>query len=101
MKVLEDALDEMQPGEERTLEIAAADAYGEYDQNAVQHIPTNRIPDGDTIPAGQLIMWKSPNRPQPVPAKVLSVENMIATLDFNHPLAGKDIIYWLKLVSVE
>ena len=30
----------------------------------------------------------------------MSVENQVATLDFNHPLAGKDLVYWVKLIDV-
>ena len=37
----------------------------------------------------------------PIPAKVVSIENQVVTLDFNHPLAGKDIEYWVKLVAVD
>ncbi|MGV8084228.1 MAG: peptidylprolyl isomerase [Coriobacteriia bacterium] len=99
MKVLDDALLEMSIGEERTLEIAAADAYGEYDPEAVQRVPTYLIPNGSNIPEGEIIEWSARGR-RPVPAKVLSVADQVAVLDFNHPLAGKDIVYWVKLVKV-
>ena len=101
MGVLEDALDEMAPGEERTLEIPAKDAYGEYDEAAVQQVPTFKIPNGENMPVGEIIAWKTPRSAEPIPAKVLKIENQVATLDFNHPLAGKDIVYWVKVVSVE
>jgi peptidylprolyl isomerase len=101
MKPLEDALDEMELGEERTIAIAAKDAYGDYDPQAVQRVPTFKIPNGENIPAGEMILWKSPRNPRPIPAKVLSVVNQVAELDFNHPLAGKDIVYWIKLVSID
>lgn len=89
MKALEDALLEMEPGEERTVELAAADAYGEYDESAVQHFPTYKVPNGENLPVGEYIGWTSPRNIEPIPAKVVSVENQVATIDFNHPLAGK------------
>lgn len=101
MRVLEDALDEMTIGEERTLEIAAEEAYGAYDESAVQRVPTFKIPNGANMPVGETIAWTTPRSIEPIPAKVLSIENQVATLDFNHPLAGKDIIYWVKIVGIE
>ncbi len=101
MRVLEDALDQMEIGEERTLEIAAKDAYGEYDQSAVQKVPTFKIPNGSNMPVGEIIAWTTPRSAEPIPAKVLEIENQVATLDFNHPLAGKDIIYWVKVTAID
>lgn len=101
MKALEDVLLEMEPGEERTVELAAADAYGEYDESAVQHFPTYKVPNGENLPVGEYIGWTSPRNIEPIPAKVVSVENQVATIDFNHPLAGKDIVYWVKLLELE
>ena len=100
MRIMENALMEMEIGEERTLELPAKDAYGEYDDNAVQTVPTWKIPNGENIPVGEIVAWKHPRSEDPVPAKVLSVINNVITLDFNHPLAGKDLVYWIKLVDI-
>ncbi len=101
MRTLEEALGDMSLGEERTVEIAAADAYGEYDKNAVQRVPLYKIPDGSNLPVGEIIAWKTPLREEPIPARVTSIENQVATLDFNHPLAGKDIVYWVKVIGIK
>jgi peptidylprolyl isomerase len=45
-------------------------------------------------------MWRTPRSTEAVPAKVLRVEDGLATLDFNHPLAGEDLIYWVKVVEI-
>lgn len=100
MKALEDVLATMEPGEERIVNLSAEDAYGEYDESAVQRFPSYKVPNGENIPVGEYIGWTSPRNIEPIPAKVLSVENQIVTLDFNHPLAGKDIVYWVKVVEV-
>ncbi len=100
MKPLETALQSMEIDEERTVEIEAKDAYGLYDDEALQSFPAYKVPNGDKIPVGSMIEWTSPRNNKPIPAKVVSIENQIVTLDFNHPLAGKDIVYWVKLVDV-
>jgi FKBP-type peptidyl-prolyl cis-trans isomerase 2 len=99
MPRLEKALLEMTPGEERTLHLAAEDAYGAYDEGAVERVPTYRIPNGNEIPAGEIILWTSPRNNKPIPVTVSKIENQIAYLDFNHPLAGKELDYWVKLLE--
>jgi FKBP-type peptidyl-prolyl cis-trans isomerase 2 len=99
MPVMEEALSEMTVGEEKSLFIAAQDAYGEYREEAVQRVPTFKIPNGANLPVGATILWSAPRSPRPIPAKVRSVVNQVAELDFNHPLAGKDLMYWLKVTA--
>lgn len=99
MPLMEQALLEMAPDEERVIELAAKDAYGEFDKSAVQEVPTYKIPNGSNMPEGEMILWTSPRNNKPIPAKVSRIENQIAYLDFNHPLAGQDVVYWLKLIS--
>lgn len=99
MPVLEQALLEMSVGEERVLEISAKDAYGDYDETALQRVPTYLIPNGESLPEGEIIMWTSPRNNKPIPVTIRSKINQVAELDFNHPLAGKDIVYWVKLLD--
>lgn len=99
MNMLDETLESMSVGEERTITIPAQEAYGAYNEDAVQSVPTYKIPNGENMPVGQIIAWKTPRKADPIPAKVVSVENQVATLDFNHPLAGKDLVYWVKLVA--
>lgn len=97
---MEAALAEMSVGEERTLELGPDDAYGRRIESAVQHFPAYKIPNGDKMPVGEYIEWFSPRNPDhPIPAKVQSIVNGEVTLDFNHPLADKDIVYWIKVVE--
>lgn len=100
MPALEEALSQMRCGEERVVELCAQQAYGEHDPDAVQSFPACRVPNGENIPAGATIGWTSPRSAKPIPAKVVSVANKVVTLDFNHPLAGQDIVYWIKLLEI-
>lgn len=99
MEAIESALSTMKVGEEAVIELSAEAAYGPYDEDAVQRFPAYMVPNGNNLPVGKTIGWTSPRNSQPIPAKVSSIENGIVTLDFNHPLAGKDIVYWVKLVE--
>lgn len=101
MEAIESALSTMEVGEEATIELSAAQAYGFYDEDAVQNFPAYLVPNGGNLPVGKTIGWTSPRNSQPIPAKVLNVENGVVTLDFNHPLAGRDIVYWVKLLETQ
>lgn len=99
MAALEEELEAMKPGEERTITLPPSEAYGERLDDAIQSFPSYKVPNGENIPVGETIGWKTPRRLEPIPAKVVSVENQVVTLDFNHPLAGKTLTYWLKVVE--
>jgi peptidylprolyl isomerase len=99
-EALDKALADMKAGEERTIEVPKA--YGEYHPDAIQaNVPRFKIPNGDRLEEGMEVMWTSPVNPlNPVPAKVLHADEFTVDIDFNHPLAGKDLTYWVKLVEI-
>lgn len=82
----------MKLGEEKTVKIPAKDAYGESDARNIIELPKENVPAGikigDTLSAGG----------QPV--KVVRVTNATVTIDANHPLAGKDLTFRIKLVKI-
>jgi len=92
IKGFDDAVLGMKVGDEKTVKIKAADAYGEADPRNVIEVPKQNVPPtvkvGDTLSAGG----------QPV--KVIHVTNTTVTIDTNHPLAGKDLTFKIKLVKI-
>ncbi|MDR1358534.1 MAG: FKBP-type peptidyl-prolyl cis-trans isomerase [Coriobacteriales bacterium] len=98
MPVLEQNLLQMEPGEERTVELAAEDAYGAYNEKNVERVPVYMIPHGEDLKEGAMIHWTSPRNSKPLVVQIRSIVDQVAELDFNHPLAGKDLSYWVKLV---
>ena len=99
MPVIEKALLEMDCGEEKTFNLEPKDAYGEWEEKGVQRVLVKDIPNGENLPVGEYINWKNPVSIKPIPVKVLSKHNGIVKLDLNHPLAGKHINYWVKLID--
>ena len=49
------AVNEMAVGETKKVHIPAADAYGERDEQLVQRIPKENVPDVDDLPVGQTV----------------------------------------------
>ena len=92
------AVVDMALGEKKSVHIPAKDAYGEYNEQAVQKIPANQVPNADQLPVGQTVYFNSPYGP--MPAKVVSVTIDEVLLEMNHELAGKDLNFDIELVEV-
>lgn len=97
---LDDALACMEAGEEREVRIPCEEAYGEYDPKGVVVLPRCRIQDGDKLEVGMSIKWHDPQKPHDVAVKVVEADAATVKLDFNHPLAGKDLVYRVKVEEV-
>ncbi len=85
----------MEVGEEKTLTIPPEDAYGEYDEANIQAVLLEDLGLPEPPVEGQKLMTMYGTR-----VTVLSVNETHATIDFNHELAGKTLIFDITLVSI-
>ena len=90
----------MKPGESKTVNIPAAQAYGPHHPQGVMEVERSQLPPGMPLEVGSMIQGNAPNGEQ-VPFTVVEVTDTLVTLDRNHPLAGKDLIFEIQLVQVE
>ena len=89
----------MQPGESKTLKIPPTDAYGERQDKLVVDVPSNRFPEEIDPKVGeQYQMQQSDGRT--VNVTVTEMKDEMVTLDANHPLAGKTLIFDVELVAI-
>ncbi len=91
---IEEAIQSMDVGEEKTVEIPPEKAYGEYDPKKVKIVSLGVFRRQGVIPKpGDVIEVNGRT------ARVLSVTGGRVKLDFNHPLAGKTLIAKIKVVA--
>lgn len=83
-------------GEKKTIEIEPENAYGEYNPDMTTIVGRNQVPE--TIQVGETLQGNTPNGP--IIVKVLEVTQDSVTLDANHPLAGKKLIFDLEVVDI-
>ena len=95
----DNAVADMEVGDTKSIHIPCAEAYGEYREDAIMHQPLDRVPNADQLPIGQTIYFQGPQG-QPIPAKVMKIEDGEAWFDFNSELAGKDLNFDLTLVEI-
>ena len=95
----ESAVAAMQPGDKRTVHLEPKDAYGDRDERNIQVLPVDQIPNGDQLPVGQTVYFRTAYGPQP--ALIQKIEDGKVHIDFNHTLAGKALNFDLELISRE
>ncbi|MEM5872405.1 MAG: peptidylprolyl isomerase [Candidatus Aenigmatarchaeota archaeon] len=92
LKGIDKALLEMQVGEKKTIELKPEDAFGERDPKLIKLVPLSEFKKHNTNPyPGMLINADN------MQGRVLSVSGGRVRVDFNHPLAGKVLIYDLEI----
>lgn len=97
---LEQAVEGMGAGDEKTVTIPAAEAYGDYQPQARQGIPRDQIPDNIPLQVGGRLQVQTPEG-RAVPVTVTEISDEVVVLDANHPLAGKDLTFAVEIVDVE
>ena len=82
-------------GDTKTIEIKSEDAYGNRKPDLIQLIPMKEFKkQGMTPVPGMIISADGQN------GKVLTVNGGRVKVDFNHELAGKDVIYDIKIDDI-
>jgi FKBP-type peptidyl-prolyl cis-trans isomerase SlyD len=94
---IEEALDGQVTGFKAALDLSAADAFGERDENLVQTIPKTQFPAGVKV-GGQLEGHGDDGRKHVF--TVMKIKGDTVLLDGNHPLAGKDLRFSLAVMDV-
>ena len=97
---LEKRLAGMTPGDEKTGEIPAAEAFGTEDSLPVTQMPRSAFPSGAKLAVGAVFGAKDPSSGAPVQFKVITVENDRANVRLLHPLVGRDLEFRVKVLSV-
>ena len=94
----ENGVKEMKLNEEKTIKMKAKDAYGEKNSQLIITVPRDKFPPEIEI-NGRLVL-KGPQGQQ-LPAVITEVNNDNVVIDLNHPLAGKELNFKVKVVAVD
>jgi len=90
---------DMEEGSKETVQIPAAEAYGEHRPEQVQDLPRSAIP-AEVNPTPGMQLQATTQAGQPVPITVVDVTDDTVTVDANHPLAGRDLVFDVELVEI-
>lgn len=94
----------LKEGEPFTIKLSKNDAYGDINEDAIVELPKEVFLvdgefDSELISVGNTVPMMSSNG-QRLNGQVLEVTDDIVRMDFNHPLAGEDLHFAGKILSV-
>ncbi len=95
----EQAIIGMEPGESKDIEILAKNAYGLYSEKLVIKVSRDKIPSGINPVKGQQLRLHQPEG-NDILVNVIEINDKEITLDANHQLAGKDLLFNIQLVEI-
>ncbi len=99
IKGFDAAIPGMAIGDKKTINIPAAEAYGEKDPTAIIEFPKEHVPGDIKLEPGMPLTLSDPQG-HPVPVTVVEVKEDIIILDANHFLAGQDLVFDIELVTI-
>jgi FKBP-type peptidyl-prolyl cis-trans isomerase SlyD len=96
---LEQALAGMAIGDDKAVTVGPSEGYGEVDPSAFQTFPLNAFPPDMELSSGlQLQVRDEDGRVFPVQVAEVGKDSVL--LDFNHPLAGENLHFQVKVVGL-
>ncbi|HHG74702.1 FKBP-type peptidyl-prolyl cis-trans isomerase [Persephonella sp.] len=95
---LESRMEGMEVGEQRTIEVPASEAYGEKNPELIQQVPREYF-QGIELEKGMPLQAQTPDG-QIINMIVVDFDENSVTVDMNHPLAGKDLVFDVEVVNV-
>lgn len=89
----------MKVGDSKDVIVPPAEGYGEFDENAFMDVPRNAFPNDIPVQEGTELTVRDDSG-QPRYARIDVVDGDTVTLNFNHPLAGDELHFNVKVVSL-
>ena len=99
IKGFDEGVEGMQVGDKKQIEIEARDAYGEHIEDLAQTVPRDAIDLGPEEPQVDMTLVAQMPDGKQIQFTVTQVTADSITLDANHPLAGKKLIFDVERVK--
>lgn len=96
---MELALYGLKAGDEQTLTLSPAQAYGEPDPALLKEVPLSDFPDSLTPEVEQIISFSLPGGEETM-GVVQELHADHAVVNFNHPLAGHEVVFRIQILDV-
>ncbi len=97
---LEMVLYGLKAGDKQTLEIEPRDTFGFPDEDNVHEMPRTEFADELEIKEGVIISFSTPSGDE-IPGTIIEIKDDIVKVDFNHPLAGHTIQFFVEILDVK
>ncbi len=95
---LEEEVCKMSMGDKGDVLVPAAKAYGDYNEEALQEVPKEQFA-GIDLNVGMSLYGQSEDG-STVQVTVKEIQDEAVTIDYNHPLAGQDLMFTVSIANV-
>ena len=95
---LEEEVSKLKSGERATISVKAAEGCGEYNNEAIQSLPKEQFAGIDLHEGMELFGQNEDGSSVRVIVKEIKDDEV--TVDFNHPYAGKDLLFNVEVLEV-
>ena len=99
LPALEEVLLGMAEGERRQVRLAPAEAFGPHSPDRIQTLERDQFPAEAEPAEGLVIEFTTPSG-ESVPGTVLAVDGDSVRVDFNHPLAGRAVVFEARVIAL-
>jgi peptidylprolyl isomerase len=99
IKGFENAVLGMKAGEAKTVTIKPADAYGSKDQSLIWVLEAGDFPEGEILEPGKEVSFRHPDG-HDEEGRITEIKDGKITVDGNHPLAGRNLTFEIRIASV-
>lgn len=96
----DEAVVNMEEGDEVDIHLMPEEAYGEYNPDAVLVAKISQMPGAEDLHLGDRVYLQN-GQGQPFPVKVIALTQDEITFDANHEMAGKELNFHIELLSAE
>jgi len=86
--------------DKQTLTLMPGQAFGRRDEAALQRVPKAQFAEDMLLEQGQIIGFSSEDGEE-VAGAIIEIEDDHVQVDFNHPLAGREIEFEVHILAVE
>lgn len=89
----------MKAGERKIEKIEPKDGFGQHNPSNVQRIPKDQFDPSVELSEGLVVSFQDKAKSE-LPGVVAAIDDLMVTVDFNHPLAGRDLEFEVEILSV-
>lgn len=90
----------LRAGDKKTLVIKPEDGFGQRNPNNIQRIPRAQFPQDVELSEGLMLSFADAQKTE-LPGVVTSFDDIEVVVDFNHPLAGREVLFDVAILQIE
>jgi peptidylprolyl isomerase len=94
------AVEGMKLNEEKKVILKPEEAYGKRDKTLIKQFPKSSVPE-ELKPEKGMVLKLQDKTGRSVPATIIDMTEDNLVIDLNHPLAGRDLTFDIKIVDIE